>query len=422
MSYSVRQDNSFFAYEQRSVHTRLGEGMDQTGYLSSDPIRRTLQGLKQFKDVLEIESIKQTIPVATSAVREASNGEDFIKDVYQQTGFRFRVLSGKEEAIYSYHGAAAAVEARDTLFFDIGGGSLEVVYAENNRIKNVLSLPLGGLRLTLRYADSDGNFSNRSYEKMRRQIYELLPSRDELGLSHDTVLLGVGGTVRALATYDQARRNYPLYKLHNYLLARSSVEKIHKQLESMPLPEIGEIGCIGGDRAETIVAGSSVVELLMIKLGFPDLTVSTHGLRDGILSSFLENPLAYHRGKVWSRMSVRPKPKFKFQYSENLVNALIHHRLLDLKERSILEYSLKQLFSQLGPIKPLPLFSLTMDEESVLGHKDQLISSLAIVNGIQPKTANWLFEKYPQLLKSKAQTPDKETILSPARGRGLGAV
>ena len=77
MSYSVRQDNSFFAYEQRSLHTRLGEELDQTGFLSSEPIRRTIQGLKQFKDILEIESIKQALPVATSAVREAANGEEF---------------------------------------------------------------------------------------------------------------------------------------------------------------------------------------------------------------------------------------------------------------------------------------------------------------------------------------------------------
>ena len=143
-----------------------------------------------------------------------------MKRVYDETGFRFRVLSGKEEAIYSYHGGAEAIEARDIFFFDIGGGSLEVVYAEDNRIKKILSLPLGGLRLTQLYADSDGTFSRKQYEKMRKRINELLPSRDGLGLSHDTVLLGVGGTVRAIATYDQARRDYPLYKLHNYLACK----------------------------------------------------------------------------------------------------------------------------------------------------------------------------------------------------------
>ena len=401
VTYSVGPDNSFFAYEQRSNHARLGEGLDQTGYLSSEPVRRAISGLKQFREILDIESIRQVIPVATSAVREAKNREEFIKEAYQQTGFRFRVLSGMEEAMYSYRGAASAIDARDILFFDIGGGSLEVVYAENNQIKKVLSLPLGGLRLTQRYADREGIFSNKQYGKMRDEIYEILPSGDELGLSHDTVLLGVGGTIRALATYDQVRRDYPLYKLHNYQVSRDSIEKIHKQLESMSLAQIAEIGCISGDRAETIVAGSSVVELMMLKLGFLNLTVSTHGLRDGVLAAFLENPLAYHRGKLSKNFQTRPKSAFKFQYSKNLIDALMHHRLLDAKERYILEYSSKQLFSQAGPVKPLPLFYLTVEDESVLGHRDQLISSLSIVNGIHPKTANWLFDKYRQLLKLK---------------------
>ena len=168
----------------------------------------------------------------------------------------------------------------------------------------------------------------------------------------------------------------------------------------MPVLEIGEIPCIGRDRAETIVAGSCVIEVLMQKLGLPKLTVSTHGLRDGVLSAFLENPLAYHRGEVRRRIPVRQR-KFKFQYSKNFIDALVRHKLLELKERSILEYSLKQLLLQSEPVRPLPLFYQTMDEESILSHKDQLISSLSIVNGIQPKTANWLFEKYHQLLKLK---------------------
>jgi len=401
VSYSVRPDNTFFAYEQRSIHARLGEGLDQTGYLSAEPVRRAVQGLKHFRDILEIESIKQVIPVATSAVREASNQDDFLKEVYQKTGFRFRVLSGREEAIYSYRGAAAATDAKDILFFDIGGGSLEIVYAENNDIKKILSLPLGGLRLTQRYADADGSFSDKQYQKMRNEIHEILPSAEDLGLSHDTILLGVGGTVRAIATYDQARRDYPLYKLHNYEVSRDSVEKILKELESMSLAEIGETGYISGERAETIVAGSSVVEMMMLKLGYLDLTVSTHGLRDGVLAAYLENPLAYHEGRMRKRQSTRPKLEFKFEYSRNLIDALTRRRLLDSKERTILEFSAKQLFAQTEPMKPLPLFFLIVEDESVLGHRDQLIASLSVVNGIHPKTANWLFEKYRQLLKLK---------------------
>src|SRR2546425_1479441 len=119
VNYDVRRDKSFVAYGQQSVLAKVGEGLDQTGFLGDRPIRRTLKTLKQFRAIVDLEQSNHVLPVATSAVREAGNREEFLKQAYQETGFRFKVLSEKEEAVYAFEGAKSATSVR---------GSFEGVY------------------------------------------------------------------------------------------------------------------------------------------------------------------------------------------------------------------------------------------------------------------------------------------------------
>ena len=109
VSYEVRDDASFTMFEHKSVAARLGEGLSQTGFLGTVPMRRAIEGLKFLKEVDEYNDVKLTLPVTTRAVREAGNAKQFLKDVFSETGFKFRVLSGKEEALYSFTGAARAL-------------------------------------------------------------------------------------------------------------------------------------------------------------------------------------------------------------------------------------------------------------------------------------------------------------------------
>ena len=98
--------------------------------------------------------------------------------MFDETGLKLRVLSGREEALYSYSGAARALGISNMLFFDIGGGSLEFVYCDGRKVRNILSLPLGGLRLTQLYGDKDGSFKEKSYLRMQKRILDLLPTRE----------------------------------------------------------------------------------------------------------------------------------------------------------------------------------------------------------------------------------------------------
>ncbi|MGB6674355.1 MAG: hypothetical protein WBE34_18150, partial [Candidatus Nitrosopolaris sp.] len=289
VNYYVDHNSSYKAYHQEGAKVRLGQDLAQTGVLAQEPMKRTIDILRLFRDIVDFQSIKHVVPVATSAVREATNGTEFLGQVFQETGFRFKVLSGKEEALYSYLGALRSTCIPTALFFDLGGGSLELVYTENFKIKNFMSLPLGGLRLSQAFRDSDGAFSKKNYSKMEERVFEALPDRKGLDISLDVALVGVGGTLRAIARYDQETSMYPLDKIHNYKIDLERISLINRMFRKMTSSEIAKIDAVSTSRAETITAGSCVIKQLMEKLEFESVAVSAQGLREGVLSAYLQS-------------------------------------------------------------------------------------------------------------------------------------
>ena len=152
VGYEVRSEDSFRVYDQRGSLTRLGEGLNQTGFLGEEAMARTLRELELLKEVNRISHVENILAIATSPLREAGNGPSFQKDAEALLGLKFKVLSGKEEALFSYIGAARATRFPDVLFFDLGGGSLELTYARGlPREEDTLTLPLGALRMTELY-------------------------------------------------------------------------------------------------------------------------------------------------------------------------------------------------------------------------------------------------------------------------------
>lgn len=376
--------------------------MDDKGRLSKKPIWRTIEVLKLFRDTIQLQPIKSVLPIATSAVREASNKEEFLDEVYQETGFRFKVLSEREEALYSYVGAIKSLQLPNTLFFDLGGGSLEIVHAEKFRIKKVISLPLGALRLTQQFEGKNATFTEKNYKNMRRHIWHLLPGKKEFDLDQNTVLVGVGGALRALARYDQKINKYPFDKIHNYKTDFKSVSTISRRLSEMKSNDIAKISVIGSSRAETIVAGSCVIYTLMEKLGLRNLHVSNHGLREGALSIFLENQRTYHSNNITAeqiRQTVNvTRDRSINQNAEGFLKGLIIAKLISEREHDLLSYALKLTLEKSSYNNPQSWFYAIADEDMSINHSDQLILGLSLVHTRHEKTADWLFSRYKSIL------------------------
>jgi exopolyphosphatase/guanosine-5'-triphosphate,3'-diphosphate pyrophosphatase len=402
--YVNRKNSSFKAYEQEGVKVRLGQDLHQYGILGREPIQRTIHTLKLFRDIINFQCIKCVLAIATSAVREAKNQNDFLHEVLQKTGFRFRVLSGKEEALYSYLGALQSTCVPTALFFDLGGGSLELVYTENFKIKKLISLPLGALRLTQIYSSTRGKYNKKNYSRMEEYIAKRLPDRKGLDINPDTALVGVGGTLRAMARYDQEMKKYPLDKIHNYKIDFDHVQSINSTLHKMTSDEIAKIDAVGSDRAETITAGSCVIKVLMGRLEFENILVSAQGLREGVLSAFLQ-PKGYYSQNINQTQIQRYakhccKPEKIPQYAYALVKPLSSIGLIKTREYEILAHAIKQVSGMPPTLNLHNLFYMSIDEDNAhLSHREQLILAISIIRTKKAKPANWLFTRYRSMMQ-----------------------
>ena len=406
VNYHVnRKNNSFKAYEQEGAKVRLGQDLHHTGILGREPIQRTIHTLKLFRDIVNFQCVKYVLSIATSAVREANNKNDFLHEVLQSTGFRFRVLSGKEEALYSYLGALQSICIPTALFFDLGGGSLELVYTENFKIKKLISLPLGALRMSQTYSDAGGRLSKKNYSRMEEHIIKNLPDRKGLDISPDTTLVGVGGTLRAMARYDQETRKYPLDKIHNYRMDFDHIHSINSTLRKMTSYEIAKMDAVGANRAETITAGSCIMKVLMQKLEFENILVSAQGLREGILSAFLQSSKGYYlqninQNQIQRQVKHSCKPEKIPEFTSTLVKPFYSLGLMKEREYEILAHAIRQI-SGLPPTTNLHnLFYMIIDEDNPhLSHREQLILAISIVRTKKAKTANTLFARYSSIMQ-----------------------
>ena len=411
VNYDVKKDLSFTAFQQESTKVRLGESLDRTHNLSDQSIERAIDTLLLYRDIIKTESVKRCLCIGTSAVREAQNSAHFLDQVYKKTGFKIRILSGKEEAYYSYLGASMFTYLPNALLFDLGGGSLELAYTEEFTIKKVDSLPLGALRLTQIYGKKDSSFSRKDCDDMVQKIHDSLPTRKSYGIGIDTVLAGVGGTLRTLTKYDQGNNEYPIEKIHNYRLKLSAIESICKELGSMNDKEISSLRAMDATRAETIVAGSYVILTLMKKLEFEEVIVSTYGLREGVIAGFLRNPdfFNYYKSEDLEKqipkiVSNNYKPNIQNIELDNILRHMIYHGLLKEREVEILLFAINTLTKLYSTNKLLELFYIILDEDfPYLTHREQLVLALSIIQSKKAKTSDWLYSKYRSILKPQNQ-------------------
>jgi len=270
---------------------RLGEGVGHGGRLAPAAMDRAVASLGRFAATLERLGRPPTIAVATSAVREAANGAEFLRRASDETGLALRILTGLDEARYSYLGVASAWELGDDRVCDLGGGSLQVAAVEAGTLKSAVSLPLGALRLTEEFLAHDPP-KDREIEELRQHVREFLagPMRGEADRSGFEIH-GVGGTIRCLARVAIAARAYPLARVHGYPLRRRDLEALAELLPGLPAEKRRDVAGISGERADVIVAGLFTVLELLRASGRAYLRVSGMGIREGIAAEALGLPI-----------------------------------------------------------------------------------------------------------------------------------
>jgi exopolyphosphatase/guanosine-5'-triphosphate,3'-diphosphate pyrophosphatase len=249
--------------------TRLGEGVDRRGRLLPVPIARVRNVLTDYRRTAESLGAERTLLVATSAVRDAENGEAFLGEIEWSYGFATRLLTGGEEAELTQRGVGELGAA--TLLVDIGGGSTELVL-DGFRT----SLPLGSVRFTERHGED--------VDACSRAARALLPD-----LTPDNAV-GVAATITSLAALDLGLAEYDRAQVHGHVLTREGARAQLERLATLPLEERRRVPTIDPERAPVIVAGAAILLAILDEYGLESIRVSERDLLDGAALAAAELP------------------------------------------------------------------------------------------------------------------------------------
>jgi len=264
--------------------TRLGEGVDKRRRLLPLPITRVRNCLTEYRRELERRGVTQTLAIATSAVRDAENGEAFLGEIEWSYGFTTQLLSGMEEAAMMIRGVTAGRSPLDdVLVVDIGGGSTELVVAADGEVASAASLDIGCVRVTERFLGSDPP-SRPELAAASAYVRSLLPPL-EAGSA-----IGVAGTVTTLATLDLGDAGYDPARTHGHRISLAAVEEQLERLAAVSTQERLAVPGLEPGRAPVIVAGVVVLREVMTSYGLSEIEVSERDILHGAAFAAAELP------------------------------------------------------------------------------------------------------------------------------------
>ena len=259
----------------------LGKSVASRGRLGTEAKERAVRALARFRTIAQILKVRELRVLATAAVREASDGPEFIGRGEQACGVPITVLSGVQEAEYAAAGILMGFGDPDGLAGDLGGGSLELIDVKKRALAGAVTLPLGGLRLI--------DVSGGDRDKAARIIDEALRRADLLARGRGRPFYAVGGTWRAFARLHMAETNYPLRVTHGYRIrsaeAAEFAARIAKSKKGSGVKSLDEVS---GARRDVIPFGALVLEALLRRIQPSELIISVFGIREGLLYQMLE--------------------------------------------------------------------------------------------------------------------------------------
>ena len=270
---------------------RLVHDVDEGHRLSGESMARTIDAVRDFHAIAAGAGAKRIVAVATAAIRDARNGRHFMSRIRRELGIRVDIIDGDAEARFGFEGAVRGLPVSSGLLFDLGGGSMQVSQFQNRRLGSAASLPLGALRLTEAFLESDPP-RPRELRRLRDHVWKHLKRSRVARLGRRESLVGTGGTLRNLAKIDRSERRYPITRVHGYVLSLDRLHDVVSQLAATRQKRRDDIAGLSADRADSIVGGAVAIETLMEYVRAPELVVSGQGVREGIALELLRVGIA----------------------------------------------------------------------------------------------------------------------------------
>jgi exopolyphosphatase/guanosine-5'-triphosphate,3'-diphosphate pyrophosphatase len=279
--------------ERETRVTRLGEGVDKRRRLLPLPIARVRNALSDYRRALESLGAERTLAIATSAIRDAENGEAFLGEVEWSYGFATRLLTGHDEAMMMFRGVTCerALD-EDTVIVDIGGGSTELVAGGPDGVRWHDSLDIGSVRLTERLLTSDPPGADE-LESCASAVRALLAERvpDEIrGATRSAV--GVAGTITSIAALALGLDEYDRDRVHGFELTAAALGEQLRRLASVPLAQRRALKPLDPDRAPVIVAGAVIACETLAFFELERMEISERDILDGAVLAAARLPEA----------------------------------------------------------------------------------------------------------------------------------
>ncbi len=275
-----------YEYIKRSrIMARLSEGMNVNGCLQPEAVQRTVDALNEFKKIIDENGVEDVMAVATAAVREAGNRDEFLRRVADETGINIRVIRGEQEAEYDFLGAISTLDIEDCVIVDTGGGSTEIVLVSEGEPLARTSIPVGAVNMTDRFL-----FRGETPEALRALSDYVSSCLDKVHWIDDAEFMPIvtmGGSMFNLAVVERGEPNINRERLHGYEMSGEAVKETYERILEMSELEREDEGIEQG-RADTIPAGVAPVIELIDRIGAEQVIVSSAGLKEGILAEFIE--------------------------------------------------------------------------------------------------------------------------------------
>ena len=268
--------------ERRTNVTRLGEGVDATGRLADGAIERVTRVLADYREAIDERGAKRVVAVATSAFRDAENGEEFRELLRERFEIEAKTIPGDEEARLTFLGATSGRPPDETLVIDIGGGSTEyVIGMPGEEPEFHVSTRMGSVRHSERYLHDDPPTESQIGE-LRASARDIVEDEVPAELREQVMRgIAVAGTATSLAAIDQQLDPYDPERVHGYRLTLDACERMLEMLAALPLEERREVTGLHPDRAPTIVAGVAILVESMKAFALDRMEVSEADILHG---------------------------------------------------------------------------------------------------------------------------------------------
>ena len=260
---------------------RLGEGLDKTGEINPEAMERNVNAVAAFHAKAVELGADQIVAVGTMALRSAKNSAEFVRKVKEACGVEVNIIPGEEEARLSYLAILSGLPLQDgdLVVFDTGGGSTEFIFGHGTQVSKRFSVNLGAVRITENYLTSDPVTA----DEVQAALAQIDKEFAEAGVEgHPAQLVGMGGTVTSMGAVKHKMVKYDPDVIQGSSLTRADIQAQIDEYSAKTIEERRSIPGLQPKRADVILAGACILNVITSRLGVDQLTISDRGLRHGL--------------------------------------------------------------------------------------------------------------------------------------------